>query len=51
MWRNFKLKIEAAFCDVDRELKFYSCLSGLCWTTSVAAYTKDLPCIALELGD
>ena len=45
------MKIEAAFCDVDRELKLRHHLAGLHHTTSVTTYTKNFHCIALEIGD
>ena len=51
MWSDFKSEIEADFCDIDRELKLRYYLAGLYWTISVAAYTKDLHYIALELGN
>ena len=51
MWSDFKLEVEAAFCDVDRELKLCCHFAGLHQTINVASYTKELCHIAFELGD
>ena len=51
MWSDFKSEIEAAFFDIDGELKLCRSLTVLHQTTSVAAYTKDFNRIALELCD
>ena len=51
MVSDFKLEIEAASCDIDRDIKLHHCLAGMYKTTSVAIYKKDFHYISLELGD
>lgn len=40
-WVDFKVELNGAFADVDRELKLRRRLSTLRQTTSVTAYTRD----------
>ena len=51
MWSGFKFEIEAAFCNIEMELKLRCCLAALHWTKGMATFTKDFYSIALELGD
>ena len=49
-WDDFRSAIEAAFDDVDKELKLRRRLVGLRQTKSVHEYTKMFRTIVLELG-